>query len=649
MAIATRYHIGNRAYRHLSVSDEFYRFINSPDCPAEVKALFYDVWNGAVSPAKLSSMLVMESRNLDPHVEVNFIDIRKGGDALISYLPSSKGKEEDWGIDGGPWGSSKRQQLRPSRLFGALFTEPTLRTYGITDPVKEEFANYAKKYVKVELNLEEVSGADIAKYYDVKNYARPNDTVSNLGKSCMRYSTLIAAGVLELYTKLPNLSMLVAFDSKHKVLARALIWRGITTGSGYSPTGHKQIQQEITLLDRIYSTDDFYVNIFTDYAKERGWWYKQRQSADAKKLLVNPAGEQVTVDLSVPTGLKKKLQLYPYTDTFSYMSEDYTMLGNGAHDDTFCYTLTGQQGGIGGQPRLRPAARAAVAGAAPQDGYAMTDLHGSIRANEVVTCAICHKTGHLHLMNAMTHWPKSMKNQPAARVCATCLEENWVFGEYSGAWVPIDQAALVLSPYGADDFALRDTAIYSKRYQRPVITNYAMHLPIYNDYFYEGVSPMQHSDYHGHNILAEDAVLVEWAGSRVYGSKAYASSFVHKDFVEPAKLLARRRKKEMYDQMLSMAESYKGRASDGGILPGTLMLCKRNRSEGELVIVVNSTPATTTSSGMAVSYLDSNGRFAGPLDSQWFMEVDDSWTGETSTPSLPVKIRRRIFRAVEES
>jgi len=180
------------------------------------------------------------------------------------------------------------------------------------------------------LHFELMNGESIRKYYYEGSYSRKGGT---LNSSCMRHEQ--CKPFMDIYAKNEEkVSLLVLFNNQDKVEGRALVWK----------CNKEEDKDEITLMDRIYVTNDNYVEYFRTYAKNKKWHYKWQQDASYKKeIICPPEYTKKTMDLYVD--LKTKFSSYPYLDTFTYMSEDRLRNnGNFEHRYELC--------SIGGEPRI---------------------------------------------------------------------------------------------------------------------------------------------------------------------------------------------------------------------------------------------------------------------------------------------------------
>jgi hypothetical protein len=118
-------------------------------------------------------------------------------------------------------------------------------------------------------------------------------------------------------------SMLILKDDANKLRGRANIWQL------ESPEGR-------IYMDRIYSVNDFDVELFKDYAKQQGWLYKESQTYGWHNNIVDSrTGEIYKWDnMVLLTKIKKypgaHYKYYPYLDTLSiYNREEHTLTNDG--------------------------------------------------------------------------------------------------------------------------------------------------------------------------------------------------------------------------------------------------------------------------------------------------------------------------------
>jgi hypothetical protein len=96
-------------------------------------------------------------------------------------------------------------------------------------------------------------------------------------------------------------------------------------------------------MDRIYTINDSDVNLFRDYAKENGWYYKFHNSSTDLAVVITPEGKQVNLGTIKITLDKKYYDNFPYLDTLKYFTPGSGLLSNGSDGDN--YVLEDTEGG----------------------------------------------------------------------------------------------------------------------------------------------------------------------------------------------------------------------------------------------------------------------------------------------------------------
>lgn len=158
--------------------------------------------------------------------------------------------------------------------------------YTLTDSIIEKFVNTFKANFDFERNLDQkmqlVSGEDIRKWYLEDNYQFRK---GQLGSSCMRYEK--CQGYLDIYVENPevcNLLIMYSDLNKSKISGRALIWK---------------VNDKLTIMDRIYTINDYDIQVFKKYAEEKGW-----ETVD-----------KIRSTVKIPLK-KSNFSQYPYVDNF---------------------------------------------------------------------------------------------------------------------------------------------------------------------------------------------------------------------------------------------------------------------------------------------------------------------------------------------
>jgi DnaJ-class molecular chaperone len=128
---------------------------------------------------------------------------------------------------------------------------------------------------------------------------------------------------LEIYTANPEVGLVIykSIDDTDKIIGRALLW---------------QLKDGKEFLDRIYTVNDSDVQLFRDYAKENGWYYKEYNNSSDSGFAIAPDGSRINLDLTVNL-TDASMSQFPYLDTLKYFSSRSKTISN-KHVDG-CYVL----------------------------------------------------------------------------------------------------------------------------------------------------------------------------------------------------------------------------------------------------------------------------------------------------------------------
>jgi hypothetical protein len=197
-----------------------------------------------------------------------------------------------------------------------------------------EFKSLHQTETKPQDNFKIVSGCEIKKWYLQNNY---EDVKGTLGDSCMRYKKCQA--YFDIYCNEPRVRMLILLNDNGKLIGRALVWNAFVKndyGTDY----------EITLMDRVYTVEGHYVDLFKRYAEKQNWWYKVYQTYDSKKTVSNGI-EQKDLKMYVTFNTNYYERYTPYMDTFTYIKEATGTCWNYAISSQY-KELTNIHGNLGG-------------------------------------------------------------------------------------------------------------------------------------------------------------------------------------------------------------------------------------------------------------------------------------------------------------
>jgi len=224
--------------------------------------------------------------------------------------------------------TSKRSSMKIGKLIKLLFgdTYPINILKGTNAPKPpvdiESFVNMFKAERDKNKNYERfeiVKGRDIRYWYNQANYSRFIQEDTTLGKSCLRYEE--SGKFLEMYVNNPDvISMLILKDDVDRLRGRALLWN-LTYPEGRM------------YMERIYTINDYDVEIYKNYAREQGWLFKSRQTYGYNHNIIDgKTNEELNWELfPMKVQLKNRsYKYYPYLDTLSVYNTDTHVLSNEA-------------------------------------------------------------------------------------------------------------------------------------------------------------------------------------------------------------------------------------------------------------------------------------------------------------------------------
>ena len=218
----------------------------------------------------------------------------------------------------------KPGSLKIGKLATALFTKAGV-DFKPTDI--EDFVNRYKSMVKQMREKFEsfkiVKGEDIRTSYSVKNYLNTN---GSLGNSCMRYDK--CQRFLDIYVKNEDKVSLIVLMKDDKVTGRAILWTD---------------ENDRKVMDRIYTNNSADEQLFKDFAKANGFWYKKEQNMYNDTPFIGPNDEEekyITVYLK-----STDYDYYPYMDSLKFYNPGTGKITNDSN--SYEYELTDTDGGNG--------------------------------------------------------------------------------------------------------------------------------------------------------------------------------------------------------------------------------------------------------------------------------------------------------------
>lgn len=231
--------------------------------------------------------------------------------------------------------STSRNNIKIGRLVRAVLTSAK---EAFTDKDIEDFVNLYKSTYDVMANalirFDIVEGDQIAYWYNHKRYAREGGI---LGNSCMAD---VPSRYFDIYVDNPESCKLIIFYDEEgsidvstgkyksdKILGRCLLW---TTNKGL-------------VMDRIYTSRDSDVDLFKEFGKKNGFWWKKHQDSDSDFNMENGVSSENNPSLTIK--LKNSdFEEYPYLDTFFFLDTNMDKLTNDP-DNGYDRTLRSTGGG----------------------------------------------------------------------------------------------------------------------------------------------------------------------------------------------------------------------------------------------------------------------------------------------------------------
>jgi len=236
--------------------------------------------------------------------DVSFIDLTDKDDT-ISYITSNKAKpilDKYTSIKKRKEGEnlcwiSNRQEQKLSRFIARIFGNK----FGQKE-IEEFVKNYKAALASDKVDqFELVKGKDVTRYYLGSNYSKESN--GQLQRSCMRQSDRnVFFGIYE--DNPEKMNMLILKDPTGRIYGRANVW--------YldEPVGK-------IFMDRIYTTFDWQIKLFIDYAIKNNWIYKSKQiyGGSVIPVIVNGKSEKLVMTVNLKP---KEYDYYPYVDTLQF-------------------------------------------------------------------------------------------------------------------------------------------------------------------------------------------------------------------------------------------------------------------------------------------------------------------------------------------
>lgn len=278
---------------NIHYSESFKKFLLNSDC--KIAKILY-----RLNCKRYDSILLTDK-------EINYITFRTDG--TISFLPSGK---EHFTTDTGEWKRENRQNGKPSKVIRKIMCKKMQSWF--TDSDYESFANqYKANYCADGYKFELLNNNHIPDVYEMDMA----DGEGSIRGSCMNGDSKY----LGIYKNCDKLQILILKNKEGLLSGRALVWK---------------ISDEITLMDRIYVSQDFQYDLFLSYAKDQMWYRKENyKTYDYKESFVSPSGELIRKQFTIQTDTT--FDYYPYIDTFQYGGDGYL---NNYWDGYYTYNNT---------------------------------------------------------------------------------------------------------------------------------------------------------------------------------------------------------------------------------------------------------------------------------------------------------------------
>lgn len=241
--------------------------------------------------------------------------IRPGSD--IYHFRATTGQDYLIGTSGVVKTNTHKDNTNPQEVKVGRFANKILQKVGykFTDKDIEAFTNEFKSKIVLSKDkfsrFEEVKGADIRYWYNEKRYDMRN--TSTLQSSCMRYDN--CGQFLSIYTENPDVCRLLILkgNTDDLIVGRALIWT-LTDGTNF--------------MDRIYYSKDSNVDLFKEYAKDKGFCYKKRQISSSEDDILFDDDKLYNKKELIVKLENFSFRYYPYVDTIKYLDKKTGILSN---------------------------------------------------------------------------------------------------------------------------------------------------------------------------------------------------------------------------------------------------------------------------------------------------------------------------------
>jgi hypothetical protein len=206
------------------------------------------------------------------------------------------------------------QYGKPVKMLSKL---PWLKKF--SKDVLIDFSAFLKAKYNTTVDITEVSGEDIRKWYNGENYKEGG--TGSLRESCMRHSR--CQKYMDIYTE-NDVRMIIA-TKDDLLVGRAIVWpRSIWNKNYFDNTD--------AIVDRIYGNENTIQQIKM-YCQKQKYVHKERQSYNDEIMWVHYIdGVEEIKSRKCRMNIKTEFEYYPYMDTFKYCSDGYLMNESDSYD-----------------------------------------------------------------------------------------------------------------------------------------------------------------------------------------------------------------------------------------------------------------------------------------------------------------------------
>lgn len=244
----------------------------------------------------------------------------------VTYKRLTKTEPKD------PW-TKGRTPVKPGKFINKLFSDTYLKSIR-NDKELELWTNIFTALTQT-FEFELLTGKDLLDAYLHENYACYDNSVPSgtLNNSCMKHAN--KNEYMRFYADNPDdIALMCVKNDKGKVLGRAVLWKNVTIND----------KHKTSFLDRTYYTYDWIISLFSDYAIQNGWAYKDINSGyfmSPHNKYKATSGIKIEADVKYPW-----FKTYPYLDSLSYLSRKGKLLSYSNGDTLNIQTQSGLPGSM---------------------------------------------------------------------------------------------------------------------------------------------------------------------------------------------------------------------------------------------------------------------------------------------------------------